>query len=175
MGSSYFVSAEHALLQEFAATAILDMIGYKAPGPSNRITFVTNVQGDPFTVAALQSIQTYSLNLTPSEMVDSSFTSSDHSPFWVWGYPSMLAIEDLGSFNPAYHYANDTVDNLNETLMTETTRALLGALLAMNPPLITEVAEFQAPAIIAVLIGSVVVVLCYYAMKRRTRGDRPDR
>jgi hypothetical protein len=39
-------------------------------------------------------------------------SASDHASFWNYGYPAILAIEDLGDFNPKYHSQGDTLDNL---------------------------------------------------------------
>jgi len=150
-GSSAFVLEESGAGQQFAATAILDMIGYKR-GSANNITFIVENPADPFEMAAVQSILTYNLELDPTTIINASMTYSDHAPFWWAGYPSMLVIEQMNPFNPYYHSSNDTIDKLNRSLMVETTRALLGALLSLNPIESVEVPEFPFPIAVAALV-----------------------
>jgi hypothetical protein len=108
----------------------LDMIGWNTPGSPAMMDLLVNqtVPGSHDLALLYQDvIETYSLDLTP-EIIFSSLSGSDHASYWAYGFPSILAIEDLSDFNPNYHKTSDQLEFLDLTYMAEIARASLATL-----------------------------------------------
>jgi len=111
----------------------LDMIAYANSMPEDLQVIVNAASGwlaDRFLAAATD----YG-DLAATKTVDASFIYSDHSPFWDNGYPALLAIEDNPLNNPYYHQTTDTIDKLNMTFFTGSTRAAVGLLAELAQPI----------------------------------------
>ena len=71
----------------------------------------------------------YGLNgiIWPTVVADGEW-ASDHSRFWIQGYPAILAIENTGHgfFNPYYHTTNDILSRLDLAYYTANIKAALG-------------------------------------------------
>ena len=162
-GSAYFVQHERTIGTEYAGTAIMDMIGYKL-GQENRVNVYVDHEEDPFANATAESISMYGVNLSMSVIVDPTMAYSDHYPFWIADYPSMLMIEEINTTtgvlaNPYYHTSNDKSEHLSKELMTEVTKALLGAVLVLNEPLDKETSPLLIFAIATVAAASIIIIL----------------
>ena len=135
-GSFHFVGHEVAENASYDGTAIIDMIGYRG-NSENHATLVVN-ENNPLANSMMEAAVDHDLNVTLSQVLDPTISYSDHYPFWVVGYPSVLVCEAAyGSglpyeFNPSYHSAEDTLDKLSLEQMTEVSKAILGGLLILN-------------------------------------------
>lgn len=135
-GSFHFVGHEIAENASYDGTAIIDMIGYRGT-EENHATLVIN-ENNQFANSMTEAVVDYDLNVTLSQVMDPSISYSDHYPFWVVGYPSVLVCEAAYGFglpyefNPSYHSAEDTLDKLSLEQMTEVSKAILGGLLSLN-------------------------------------------
>jgi hypothetical protein len=133
-----FGSRAHAAAARQAGERIigvinLDMIAYADAMPEDLQVIVNQSSGwlaDRFLAAATD----YG-GLGATKTVDASFIYSDHSPFWDNGYPALLAIEDEPLNNPYYHQTTDTIDRLNSTFFTDSTRAAVGLLAELAQPI----------------------------------------
>ena len=168
-GSADFVVRERAAGTEYVGTAIMDMIGYRS-SQVNRVNLYLNQAGDTFADATEEAIPMFDINLTATIVVDPNMTYSDHYPFWVADYPSMLVIEQMDSntgmpANPYYHTAYDTSDHLSVEQMTEITKAMLGAMLILNEPLKEGTGLWLALAVI-MIVASAIIVLMYIGRRR---------
>ncbi|OGS43771.1 MAG: hypothetical protein A3K76_05055 [Euryarchaeota archaeon RBG_13_57_23] len=156
-GSRHFVELERARSASYEGTAILDMIGYKGSSDNHAVVLINEY--NKLANAVLAAVPAHELNITLGMVIDSSIAYSDHYPFWVAGYPSMLvceAITDAGlpyEFNPNYHTQDDTIDQLSMEQMIEVSKALLGGMLTLNGLASNE----NGISVITVLV---VVVLC---------------
>ena len=56
------------------------------------------------------AVTAYQLNLVPTILND-GLSFSDHYPFWQYGFPGILAIEDWSHHTPYYHTTNDRLAN----------------------------------------------------------------
>ncbi len=74
----------------------------------------TNSNSQPVGAAFRDAITAYGLNLSPAYYTQGSLTFSDHSRFWNYSFPAILAIERYnGDFNTNYHSSNDTLSTLD--------------------------------------------------------------
>ncbi|MCX6339230.1 MAG: M28 family peptidase [Candidatus Aureabacteria bacterium] len=84
----------------------------------------------------LNTINTYSLALSPVKFTSGSSGWSDHSSFWDAGYPAILGIEDNGSdFNPDYHSLNDKRVHCNLPYATNYVKAAVGTMARLAVPI----------------------------------------
>ncbi|HEQ79078.1 MAG TPA: M28 family peptidase, partial [Euryarchaeota archaeon] len=67
------------------------------------------------------------INVT-SHLKGSTFSVSDHHPFWENGYDAVLGIEKIQVDYPHYHTIHDTLDKLNITYTRDVTRTVMGAM-----------------------------------------------
>ena len=171
-GSRHFVAEERARNSSYEGSAILDMIGYRGDA-DNHATVVIN-ENNSLANAMLMATTAHALNVTVGVVIDSSIAYSDHYPFWIAGYPSMLiceAVSDKGlpyEFNPNYHTQDDTIDQLSMEQMTEVSKALLGSILALNGFASDDTGTSTETALILVILCvAVAVVITIYISKVR--------
>ena len=169
-GSSVFVSSEKAAGVVYAGTAIMDMIAYKS-GTENVLTVIKNENNNLLADSIARTIQDYGLDLSLMPVVDSMAAYSDHYPFWVSEYPSILLIEQLTDgypANPYYHTANDTYDRLSPDLLEVTTKATIGGALNILTP-----EEKGGVNIILILLVVVIVAVAAigYLMIRKKKVE----
>lgn len=70
-------------------------------------------------------IEIYGLDIEPDKHIQDATDRSDHYPFWLYGIPSVLLIEDFDDFTPFYHTIEDRINTLDPGFMTETERLAL--------------------------------------------------
>jgi hypothetical protein len=112
----------------------LDMLGYNTPGSNPTFDLHTRYQntGDLAIAGLFDSVvSTYSLGLVPQILQD-GLAFSDHASFWGYGYPAILAIEDIDDFTPYYHDPLDRLSSLNLAYYTDLVKASLGTLAHMG-------------------------------------------
>jgi hypothetical protein len=113
-GSKDYAEKAYCAGEDIRGVINLDMIGWNTAASSPEMGLHTNgsIPGSPEIGALFQEvIAAYGLNL--EAILASPVTSaSDHASFWNHGYPAILAIEDLGDFNPNYHTKEDKLENL---------------------------------------------------------------
>jgi Zn-dependent M28 family amino/carboxypeptidase len=71
-------------------------------------------------------VNDYGLALSP-EVREEPESRSDHYAFWRYGFPAVLAIEDMEDFNKNYHSQNDLLANLDLDYLTNFVKAAVGA------------------------------------------------
>ena len=130
----YYGSAEYAENavyrgDDIEAVINLDMIGFDSAGQPVIELHTRNGNAADLSLAGLFTdvIGTYDLDLTV-ETVEDGLSWSDHSSFWDYGIPAILAMEDFQDFTPYYHTSNDELATLNLDYLTEYTRAAVGAI-----------------------------------------------
>ena len=142
LGSSAYAADVHAIGDNIVAVLNFDMIAWNGTGgPVAQLhTRVTSDPGYPgdLTIASafINVVATYGLSgsLTPSIVADSIW-ESDHSRFWNYGYPAVLAIEEYPTdFNPYYHSVYATLWNMNTPYFTAFTKAAIGTVAALAHP-----------------------------------------
>jgi hypothetical protein len=168
-GSSVFVQEELASGVVYADTAIMDMIGYRE-SEQNKAFIFRGTNENTLSGSVQRSVYTHGLNLSLTFVSGTSFGYSDHYPFWVAGYPSMLVIEDLVDgwpVNPYYHTENDTVAHLSEEQMTVITKALLGGFLGLQSPQKERTSNEGVLIVLAIVVVAVAIVVSLYIIKKR--------
>lgn len=131
-GSKAYAAAARAAGRRILGVINLDMIAYADAVPEDLSLIVNGGSGwlaDLFQAAGVNYGP-----VTGAKTVDPSIVYSDHSPFWDYGYPALLAIEDYPLHNPYYHQTTDTLDKLNLDFFTASTRAAAGLLAELAQP-----------------------------------------
>ena len=166
-GSTVFAWSEKLAGVSYLGTVIMDMIGYRL-GDQNILTIIKQGSTDLYSDSIVNAADQYGIDLSISTLVDPSSDYSDHYPFWSYGYPSILLIEeftDTGDLvNPNYHTANDTYDKLSEEQMVATVKATVGGTLSLLT--IEEEHGINIYAVVLVII-LVVAVVAYIAVRSR--------
>ena len=111
----------------------MDMLAWDAIGGPDldlftRTTSNPGYAGDIAIANTFVSIvNTYNLSLTPN-IRRTGMGSSDHYPFWVRGFPAILAIEDYtgGDFNTHYHRSTDRLQHFNMPYYVNFVKASMG-------------------------------------------------
>ena len=86
----------------------LDMIAYRAPNDTYSVDFVTNNTDPVLTALAMAIYEAY----VPSLPVKSNTLmagSSDHSSFFMHGFPACFPFEDLDKWSPYIHTSSDVI------------------------------------------------------------------
>ncbi|OGO34956.1 MAG: hypothetical protein A2Z16_01600 [Chloroflexi bacterium RBG_16_54_18] len=111
----------------------LDMIAYDSDSaPTLELHARTGNAADLQIANLFQQVVTaYGLDLSP-EIIQPGSTFSDHSSFWNFSIPAILAIEDWSDHTPYYHQTADQLESLNIPYFTEFTRAAVGTLAHMG-------------------------------------------
>ncbi len=170
-GSSVFVLAEKANGTAYAGTVIFDMVGYKAGAQNYVMGFVNSASGQlPWAIES--AVSEHSLDLV-IELVDAPWMAySDHYPFWLAGYPSMLMIEELDNTTyaplyPHYHTQNDTSDKLSPDQIAEIAKATVAGLVSVAER--EGGSDFTIYAIAATVAGGSVAAVLVYHRRRQAR------
>ncbi|MEL7221188.1 MAG: M28 family peptidase [Bacteroidota bacterium] len=61
------------------------------------------------------------------QVITPDFGRSDHAPFWEEGIPALMLTDGSNFRNPFYHSADDVVETLNFTFMSNVVKAVVGA------------------------------------------------
>lgn len=132
-GSYAYAQSAYNNGDNIQAVLNLDMIGYNSDS-SAEIELHTRYSspGDQ-AIASLfaEVVDAYNLDLVP-QIVPDGITASDHYSFWQFGYPGILAIEDMQDFNPYYHTTADQVEALDLQYFTDFVKATVGTLAHMG-------------------------------------------
>lgn len=138
LGSSAYAERAYQNGENILGYLNLDMIAWNTPDSSPDIDLIYNpLIPSSQTMAQLFAdvVAGYQLDLVP-ELVDDPWGGSDHLPFWDYGFPAILAIEDNSDFNPYYHEAGDTPDHLDPVYFNNFAKAALGTIAHMSGCLI---------------------------------------
>ncbi len=168
-GSAAFVERERTRGVAYLGSAIMDMIGYRGAN-GNHIVAIVNSNEDPLQEATLDSVPRYQLELQLDIELAPSASWSDHYPFWVAGYPSMLLIEELSypdniPVNPYYHSSDDTSDKLSESQMENATKALAGGVLQVTQPPTKK--DFSLWIELGLVVLGAIIIMGIYIRRRK--------
>ncbi len=135
VGSDAYASQAACAGEDIRGVINLDMIAWNSAGspPKMELHAHGSVPGST-AIAGLfaEVVSAYSLDLEPEPGIP-AISASDHASFWKYGFPAILAIEDLSDFNPYYHTSQDTLENLEDLdYFTEMVRAGLAAFAHMG-------------------------------------------
>ena len=139
-GSEAYASAVAAAGDNIVAVYNMDMIAYDSiGGPTLRLHTRPTSNPGYATDLAIAGVFTnvaaaYAVNLTPIIDPD-GISASDHYPFWLTGYPALLAIEDDEvDFNAYYHTVNDDLSHVNLVYFTSFVKASVGTAAHLAKP-----------------------------------------
>ena len=133
-GSWHYAAEMAAQGQNIAAVLNLDMLAYNTPGSASTMELHTRYNNNhDLEIANLfkDVINAYNINLTPYIRQDGE-SFSDHYPFWNYGFPAILAIEDWNDHTPNYHTIQDKLNTLNMSYYTQFTRAAVATFAHMG-------------------------------------------
>ncbi len=124
------------------------------------------------------TVSAYGLNLIPIISADYYYNlrNADQVPFWDYGYPGLLAIEDTqDDFNTNYHTQNDRLGTLNFPYLVDFVKASLGAVAHLAGLLNSsvEIMLSEGGASTSVTAGSPGRVLTGYADAAVVSGEAP--
>ena len=135
-GSRAYAAMARDRNENIVAVCNLDMIGWDS---DNKPTLQLHIRksdrpgyADDLAIADVFTniVSTYGLNLMPIITADYSYTdrNADQVPFWDYGYPAILAIEDTqDDFNKSnYHTLNDRLETLNPLYLANFVKASVG-------------------------------------------------
>jgi hypothetical protein len=131
-GSRRYAAYVAGLGENIVAVYNLDMIAWDT-GTSHTLRLHTrsgNSADQAIANTFVNVVNAYgaSSNLSPIVTPDNE-SASDHSSFWNYGYPGILAIEDdYDDFNWYYHTTSDRLALLNVTYMTNYIKASVGTI-----------------------------------------------
>jgi hypothetical protein len=112
----------------------LDMLGYNSPS-SPAIFELHTRPGNPGDLAIANLfrdvVYAYGFNLVPWILQDGK-SFSDHSSFWDYGYPAVMAIEDWNDHTPNYHKTGDQLETLNFSYYVEFVKAAMATFANMG-------------------------------------------
>ncbi len=139
-GSKAYAAEAYARGDQIEAVLNLDMLGYEGDSaPFLQLHTRPNNVAD-LSLATLYSdvVDVYNIGLWPL-IYDDGLSFSDHSSFWTYGYPAILAIEEYyGDFNPYYHSNNDRLSAIDIVYLKNAIKAAVGTFAHMgceiNPP-----------------------------------------
>lgn len=171
-GSSHFALEEKSANVTFAATAIFDMIGYRANG-TNVMEMVLNDAQSSLASSVNRSVDLFDINVTLESLVNENLGYSDHKSFWNLKYPSVLIVEQLSALNnlplnPNYHTAMDTKDTLSESQIENITKAVLGGALQMVGPPGARTSVWAIVVPIMIIVAAVAIILVIWNMREKT-------
>lgn len=127
LGSKAYAQLQRSANADIVGVLNLDMLAWDSDA-APVMELHAGMRQDSYQVALAFAgvIADYSLPLQPEIKRAGSITASDHSSFWTYGYPAVLAIEDWQDFNAHYHTTGDRVSAFNVPYYTAMARASLG-------------------------------------------------
>ncbi len=147
IGSAHYAALARNQGDSIAGVINLDMIGYESLPPGDHrvelhagLGSASNALAD----AMIAAISSYGIELAPEKITYGATSRSDHASFWGQGYPAVLGIEDMQDFNPHYHSTQDTLGNMQTSLMLQFTRAAVATLAGLAGP-VSEPAPTATP------------------------------
>lgn len=132
-GSSHFVPKLVNEGREIRGVINMDMVAYadKSPEDADLVTNHASLWLAEYTRLAAQ---TYVPELGFDFTVDDTAWRSDHAPFWRFGYPAYLMIDDWQPTYPYYHTPQDTPDKLDFDFGANMVRAGIAAAASLASP-----------------------------------------
>lgn len=129
LGSQAYAQLQRAANADIVGVLNLDMLAWDSDS-APVMELHAGMRQDSYQVALAFAgvVGEYGLPLTPEIKRAGSTSASDHSSFWAYGYPAVLAIEDWDDFNKHYHTTRDRVGAFNVPYYTAMARASLGAI-----------------------------------------------
>ena len=139
-GSQHYAEAAWQAGDDIAGVINLDMVGYNTV--CDKVDFLGNPASDWLVDAIRENVDQYGIEVIIEKIISASFTYSDHSSFWDYGYPAILGIEDyqpwLNSYcydaNHNYHTVTDTYSTLNMDLLEKTTELTVATIAELAQP-----------------------------------------
>lgn len=137
VGSEAYASQAACAGEDIRGVINLDMIAWNSAGSSPKMELHAHgsVPGSTAIASLFEEVvAAYELDLVPEPGIP-AISGSDHASFWKYGFPAVLAIEDLSDFNPNYHSSQDTLENLEDLgYFAEMVKAGLAAFAHMGCP-----------------------------------------
>jgi len=133
-GSKAYAAEIHSTGEDLRGVLNLDMLGYSTSGSPSVIELHTRPgNANDLAIANLfrDAISAYNIQLSPSILQDGE-SFSDHSSFWTYNYPAILAIEDWNDHTPFYHRTGDQLETLNMPYYTQFAKAALATFAHMG-------------------------------------------
>lgn len=129
LGSQAYAQLQRAANANIVGALNLDMLAWNSDA-TPIMELHAGMREDSYQVALAFAgiIADYGLPLEPEIKRANSIIASDHSSFWTYGYPAVLAIEDWQDFNAYYHTTGDRVSAFNVPYYTAVARASLGTI-----------------------------------------------
>ena len=135
IGSDHYAKESYCAGEDLRGIVNLDMIAWNTAGsPKEMDLHHLPSNPDSYEIANLfqQVVEDYSLDLEATFAVPIT-SASDHASFWRYGFPAILASEDMDDFNPHWHTRSDRLANLQDfDYYTEMVRASLGTFARMG-------------------------------------------
>ncbi|GAB4401303.1 MAG: hypothetical protein Kow00123_10390 [Anaerolineales bacterium] len=127
LGSKAYAQLQRAANADIVGVVNLDMLAWNSDA-APIMELHAGMRQDSYQVALAFAgvVADYGLPLQPEIKRAGSINASDHSSFWTYGYPAVLAIEDWQDFNAYYHTTGDRVSAFNVPYYTAMARASLG-------------------------------------------------
>ncbi|MDH7488825.1 MAG: M28 family peptidase [Anaerolineae bacterium] len=129
IGSQAYAQLQRAANADIVGVLNLDMLAWDS-NAAPIMELHAGMREDSYRVALTFAgvIADYGLPLEPEIKRAGSINASDHSSFWAYGYPAVLAIEDWQDFNAHYHTTGDRASAFNVPYYTAMARAGLGTI-----------------------------------------------
>lgn len=129
LGSRAYAQLQRSANADIVGVLNLDMLAWDSDA-APIMELHAGMRQDSYQVALAFAgvIADYGLPLEAEIKRAGSISASDHSSFWTYGYPAVLAIEDWQDFNAHYHTTGDRVSAFNVPYYTAMARASLGAI-----------------------------------------------
>ncbi len=135
-GSQPYAAEVAARSEQVLGVLNLDMIGNNTGGVEEFELHVRPGETGDLAIAQTfdQVADVYNLLIRPRILFD-GLNFSDHSSFWTYDYPAILAMEDY--ISPNWHKQTDTVGNMDHAYFTAAVKAAVGT--------VAHLAGFYAP------------------------------
>lgn len=129
LGSQAYAQLQRASNANIVGVLNLDMLAWDS-NAAPIMELHAGMRQDSYLIALafVGVVADYGLPLEPEIKRAGSINASDHSSFWTYGYPAVLAIEDWQDFNAHYHTTGDRVSAFNVPYYTAMARASLGTI-----------------------------------------------
>jgi hypothetical protein len=135
IGSDRYAKQAYCAGEDLLGVLNLDMIAWNSlDSPAEMdLHHLPSIPGS-YEIADLfaQVVEDYSLGVEATFPIPIT-SASDHASFWRYGFPAILASEDLNDFNPYWHTRGDRLENLPDfDYFTEMVKASIGAFAHMG-------------------------------------------
>jgi hypothetical protein len=131
IGSEDYAHQAYCAGEDIRGVINLDMIAWNTPqsDPEMDLHALATIPGSSQIASIFtETVTTYGLGITTTD-ADPVISRSDHASFWRYDMPAILVSEDIDDFNPNYHSADDSLDNLQDLdYFTDMIKASLGTL-----------------------------------------------